>query len=186
MFTAAAWRLDEPWTPYQAWRDDPRRVAAAADATPARWLMGRLPLFERVFEPQMDWRGVRPCPTRRAFIRADAFDRWLDRVRAGDAWVSLLLDHDPRREVSSTVGIDGLRVWQDEHDLCFSVDGRRRIGAGAIRAARSLPALRQASMGCTVTRYHEAGGVFYITRAELLEVSLVRSGACPDSRIWFE
>jgi phage head maturation protease len=114
----------------------------------------------------------------------EAFARSLEEVRAGRQVIRLLVDHDPDLVLCDTS--DGtLQLWADGKSLDFGIDGRTRRGRRVLAMLACWPDFRECSIGGSLypSRTLDIGADRYLSRVKLREVSIVRSGGFPGTRL---
>jgi hypothetical protein len=134
------------------------------------------------------------APTSAPFAYAPgAFAESVGAALAGRWEIRLLVEHDPARELASTRDRSLLVAADDDADggVGFVIMANTPRGRTAARFVREHPEYREASAGGKFARGWTVPapgpeGAFVIVRFQLEEISLVRHGGQPGTRVSYE
>jgi phage head maturation protease len=122
------------------------------------------------------------CERYQTFHERCAFDDFLKRLESGrENPIDFLIDHIATRNIGSTLG-GSMQVWRDGLHLWFSIKDSDIWGTKMIAAIRA-DHRRKLSFGALPKSTRHAAPTtlprVVITKATLLEISLVESGSMP-------
>jgi hypothetical protein len=157
------------------------------DRTPPAFVLGKACQSLLPFRPRAVCQNTGdPIEAYTLAFAAGAFNDSIRAAKAGRHVIRLLLDHDRNKELCNT-SHRCFEVWASGWDLCFTVDGSTAWGRVVLGVLGEYPQHRQLSVGATpsLEGAANADGVILYRQAELTEISLVKVGACPGTRLRF-